>query len=46
MKTWKKIDETRRRATDVTRLRVKNDERTKQKTDFARHEHLRQQENR
>jgi hypothetical protein len=31
MKTWKKIEETKRRAGEVVRLKVKNEEKTNQK---------------
>ena len=31
MKTWKKIEETKRRANDVIKLKAKNDLRVKQK---------------
>lgn len=33
MRTWKKIEETKRRAGDVVKLKMRNDERIKQKMD-------------
>lgn len=37
-KTWKKIEETRRRATEVTRLKQINNERQQAKLEAARNE--------
>ena len=44
MKTWKKIEETKRRATEVIRLKQKNEERVHQKLSIAKQEQMRQQE--
>jgi hypothetical protein len=33
MRTWKKIEETKRRATDVMRLKQKNEQRAREKMD-------------
>jgi hypothetical protein len=46
MKTWKKIEETRRRATEVSRLKQINNERQNAKLQAARQEQQRQQEHR
>ena len=42
MKTWKKIEETKRRAGDVVRLKVKNEERFMKKQHFQMEEQHRQ----
>ena len=42
MKTWKKIDETKRRANDVFRLKAKNEERLFRKQQFEMEEKQRQ----
>lgn len=34
MKTWKKIEETKKRANDVQRLKAKNEERAQKKMQF------------
>ena len=46
MKTWKKIEETRRRATDVQRLKNQNNEKQHAKMEAARIEQMRQHEHR
>jgi hypothetical protein len=38
MKTWKKIDETKKRANDVQRLKAKNEERAQKKMYMEMHE--------
>jgi len=39
MKTWKKIEETKRRANEVVKLKMKNDERQRSKMNQMQMEH-------
>ena len=44
MKTWKKIEETKRRAGEVVRLKVKNDQKNAQKMKQMQDQNMKQME--
>ena len=46
VKTWKKIEETKRRAQDVIKAKLANEERQKRKALFMQEEHRRQMQQR
>lgn len=45
MKTWKKIEETKKKASEVMRLKQKNEERIRSKVEKMQYDNMRAQEN-
>lgn len=45
MKTWKKIEETKKKAAEVMRLKQKNEERIRSKVEKMQYENMRSQDN-
>lgn len=45
MKTWKKIEETKKKASEVMRLKQKNEERIRLKVEKMQYDNMRSQEN-